>query len=153
MFRATPGEIRCWLRAMSNMPTLITMRDDFFRLPRPRERGLRPSAKGLGWVRTRLNYPVAHCSACFSGVSRWKCIISSGARREAQPLNPTSITTVSSISVWLWTKIGHFGELIRRNPECFTMREISPRMRETRDVSSNTGTWHVPSPRLGLGFG
>ena len=55
---------------------------DFFPSPRPPEKGLGPSSKETGASMNEAeSLPLRGCFACFNGVSRRKCIVSSRSRR------------------------------------------------------------------------
>ena len=61
---------------------LIPMREIFFRVPRPPERGLGPSSKGTGASTNEAeSLPLLRmCQRC----TRWTCIVSSRSRRDSE---------------------------------------------------------------------
>ena len=118
------------------------MREIFFRGP-----------KGLGRVRTRLKVSrcvaASHVSTVYPAENALFPVVHGDRRHFLIPHKPL-LFQILKFLLDFYCKSAVLVCRFSKCPECFSMREISPRMRETRDFSSNAGDLAGIKSRLHL---
>ena len=107
-------------------------------VPRPPEKGLGPSSKGTGASTNEAESLPSHISTLYPAENALFPVVQGGRRHFLIPHKPL-LFQILQFLVDFNCSATVLASRLSKCPECFSMREISPRMWETRDFSSNAG--------------